>query len=82
MLGLHRIEDLSDVYDGVVFGGSLIAGGHGGRYANSNGIEVELQLTSFGLELQGGYERIRVVVHERGGEPHSPWYWPGRSTVP
>jgi len=80
--GLQRIQDLSGTYEGVAFGGSLIAGGHGGRYAGKNGVEIETQLHSFGLELQGGFEGIRVVVHERDGEAHSPWYWPGRSTVP
>ena len=80
--GLQRIQDLTDHYDGAAFGATFVGGGHGGRYVGRNGVEVEMQLHSWGLDLQGGFERIRVVVHERGGEPHHPWYWPGRSTVP
>ena len=80
--GLQRIQDLTDHYDGAAFGATFVAGGHGGRYVGKNGVEIEMQLHSFGIDLQGGFERIRVVVHEKDGEPHSPWYWPGRSTVP
>ena len=80
--GLQRIQDLTDHYDGAAFGATFIGGGHGGRYVGRNGVEVEMQLHSWGLDLQGGFERIRVVVHEKGGEPHHPWYWPGRSTIP
>jgi len=80
--GLQRIQDLTDHYDGAAFGATFVGGGHGGRYAGRNGVQIEMQLHSFGVALQGGFERIRVVVHEKGGEPHSPWYWPDRSTVP
>jgi hypothetical protein len=80
--GLQRLQDLTDIYDGTAFGATFIAGGHGGRYIGKNGVEIEMQLASFGLDLQGGFERVRVIVHELGGEPHTPWYWPGRSTVP
>jgi hypothetical protein len=80
--GLQRLEDLGGTYDGAAFGASFILGGHGGRFVGKNGVEIETQFHSFGLDLQGAIERIRVVVHERDGEPASTWFWPGRSTVP
>jgi hypothetical protein len=80
--GLQRLEDLGGVYDGAAFGASFILGGHGGRYVGANGVEIELQLHSMGIDLQGAMERIRVVVHEKDGEPAPPWYWPGRSSIP
>lgn len=79
--GLQRIEDLNGYYDGAGFGASFVGGGHGGRYAGANGVEIELQNTAFGLALQGGFERVRVVVHEHEGQAKPTRFWPGRSSI-
>lgn len=79
--GLQRLGDLSGTYDGAAFGASFILGGHGGRYVGSNGVEIETQFHSLGLDLQGAMERVRVVVHEYEGEPAPAHFWPGRSSV-
>jgi hypothetical protein len=80
--GLQRLEDLGGVYDGAAFGASFVLGGHGGRYVSRGGVEVEIQLHSLGIDLQGAFERIRIVVHEKDGEPAPRHYWPGRSSIP
>jgi hypothetical protein len=79
--GLQRLEDLNGTYDGTAFGATFLAGGHGGRYVGANGVEIETQFHSFGLDLEGAIERIRVVVHEYKGEPAPTHFWPGRSSI-
>ena len=73
--GLPTLDALNGRYNGVTFGGTLGAGGHGARYAGA-GIEIEMQLHSAGLDLSGGFERIRVIVHARDGEPAPRHHWP------
>ena len=81
VFGMNRLEQLAGTYEGGGFGATLIAGGHGGRYAGSNGIEISLELFSMGLTLEGAVEQIRVVVHESNGRPAPYHYWPGRSSI-
>jgi len=73
--GLQALDDLNGRYNGVTFGGTVGVGGHGARYAGG-GIEIETQLHSAGLDLGGGFERIRVIVHARDGEPAPRHHWP------
>ncbi|HWP64946.1 MAG TPA: hypothetical protein VNO26_03415 [Candidatus Limnocylindria bacterium] len=79
--GLHRLEDLNGTYDGAAFGASFLAGGHGGRFVGRNGVEIETQFHSVGVDLQGAIQRIRVVVHESEGRPAPTHFWPGRSSI-
>jgi hypothetical protein len=73
--GMPSLDALNGRYNGVTFGATLVAGGHGARYAGG-GIEIETQLHSMGLDLGGGFERIRVIVHARDGEPAPRHHWP------
>jgi hypothetical protein len=79
--GLARVADLNSRFDGGLLGGTFGAGGHGGRWVNDDGVAIEAQFHTCGLDLAGGFERIRVVVHERDGMPTGRWFWPGESAL-
>jgi hypothetical protein len=81
VFGMNRLEELAGTYSGGAFGATFIAGGHGGRFAGSNGIEIATEFFSLGIDLQGAIQQIRVIVHESNGRPAPYHYWPGRSTI-